>query len=55
MADTLKASEQGLKIVDEARRKKRWQKYALTWATVAATSQATLRRFWAILGKKVCH
>jgi len=47
MADTLKASEQGLKIVDEARRKKRWQKYALTWATVAATSQATLRRFWA--------
>ena len=47
MVDSLKASEQGLKIVDEARRKKRWQKYALTWATVAATSTATLKRFWA--------
>lgn len=46
MADTLKASEQGLKIVDQARRRKRWQKYALTWATVAATSTATLKRFW---------
>lgn len=47
MADTLKASEQGLKIVDEARRRKRWQKNSLTWATVALTSPATLRRFWA--------
>jgi len=47
MVDSLRASEQGLKIVDEARRKKRWQKYALTWATVAATSTATLKRFWA--------
>ena len=47
MVDSLRASEQGLNIVDEARRKKRWQKYALTWATVAATSPATLKRFWA--------
>ncbi|HLO51031.1 MAG TPA: tetratricopeptide repeat protein [Kamptonema sp.] len=47
MIDSLKASEEGLKIVDEARRRKRWQKNALPWATVATTSQATLRRFWA--------
>ncbi|MEG4571756.1 NB-ARC domain-containing protein [Microcoleus sp. N3A4] len=47
MADKLKASEQGLKIVDEARRKKRWQKISLTWVQAAATSEATLKRFWA--------
>jgi DNA polymerase III delta prime subunit len=46
MVDSLKASEQGLKIVDEARRRKHLQKYALKWATVATTSQATLKRFW---------
>src|SRR4028118_808953 len=47
MVDTLKASEDGLKIVDEARRKKRWQKNASIWVEVAGTSEATLRRFWA--------
>lgn len=46
MIDSLKASEEGLKIVDEARRRKHLQKYALKWATVATTSQATLKRFW---------
>lgn len=47
MVDTLKASEDGLKIVDEARRKKRWQKNASIWVELAGTSEATLRRFWA--------
>lgn len=47
MADSLKASEQGLKIVDEARRRKRWQKNASTWVEAAKTSEATLKRFWA--------
>ncbi|MBD1829829.1 tetratricopeptide repeat protein [Microcoleus vaginatus GB1-A2] len=47
MADTLRASEQGLKIVDEARRKKGWQKNASIWVETAPTSEATLRRFWA--------
>ncbi len=47
MVDSLKASEQGLKIVDEARRKKRWQKNSLTWVQAASTSEATLKRFWA--------
>ncbi|MEK0194690.1 tetratricopeptide repeat protein [Microcoleus anatoxicus] len=47
MVDSLRASEQGLKIVDEARRRKRWQKNASIWVTVAETSEATLKRFWA--------
>lgn len=47
MVDSLKASEQGLKIVDEARRRKRWQKNASIWVETAATSEATLKRFWA--------
>jgi hypothetical protein len=46
MVDSLKASEQGLKIVDEARRNKRWQKNSLTWVQEAKTSEATLKRFW---------
>ncbi|MEZ2225274.1 MAG: tetratricopeptide repeat protein [Microcoleus sp.] len=47
MVDSLKASEDGLKIVDQARRKKRWQKNSLTWVQAAGTSEATLKRFWA--------
>ncbi|MEG4459006.1 AAA family ATPase [Microcoleus sp. N9_A1] len=47
MVDSLRASEQGLKIVDQARRKKRWQKNASIWVEAASTSEATLRRFWA--------
>ena len=46
MVDSLKASEEGLKIVDAARRRKRWQKAASTWVDAAATSEATLKRFW---------
>ena len=47
MIDSLKASEQGLKIVDEARRRKYWQKTASMWVENAKTSEATLKRFWA--------
>ncbi|MDB9513360.1 tetratricopeptide repeat protein [Kamptonema animale CS-326] len=47
MIDSLKASEQGLKIVDEARLRKRWQKTASIWVKNAKTSEATLKRFWA--------
>lgn len=47
MADTLKASEIGLKIVDDARRQKHWTKTeTLQWRTEANVSQATLKRFW---------
>jgi hypothetical protein len=43
MVDSLKASEQGLKIVNEARRKKRWIQEK--WRQAAFTSISTLKRF----------
>jgi ABC-type dipeptide/oligopeptide/nickel transport system ATPase subunit len=47
MADTLRASITGLKIVDQARRKKRWTKTTtLVWWETAMSSRATLKRFW---------
>jgi|GEM_PF-1815111 len=47
MSSTLKASKQGLEIVDRARRRKGWTKTrSLSWWQAAHTSQASLRRFW---------
>jgi hypothetical protein len=47
MADTLRASENGLMIIDDARRRKCWTKTeTLEWRTLANVSQATLKRFW---------
>ncbi|WP_026786376.1 NB-ARC domain-containing protein [Planktothrix rubescens] len=47
MAATLRASEIGLKIVDQERNKKQWKKDSFTWATTKAhSSVATLKRFW---------
>ncbi len=47
MSSTLKASKQGLEIVDRARRRRGWTKTrTLAWWQGAHTSQATLRRFW---------
>jgi tetratricopeptide (TPR) repeat protein len=43
MVDSLKASEQGLKIVNEARRNKRWIQEK--WRQAAFTSISTLKRF----------
>jgi WD40 repeat protein len=47
MADSVKASQQGLTTVDRARRKKKWNKTAEVWYSDALTSKATLNRFWA--------
>jgi uncharacterized protein YjbI with pentapeptide repeats len=47
MAVTLRASTKGLKIIDEARRKKGWAKSSEIWAGLALTSIPTLKRFWA--------
>ena len=47
MADSVKASTQGLATVDLARRKKGWDKLAKIWYENALTSKATLKRFWA--------
>ena len=47
MAGLLRASEEGLKIIDMVRRNLEWNKTEDTWCKVALTSKATLRRFWA--------
>lgn len=46
MAVSLRASQQGLEIVDLARRKKGWTRLATAWCYSAMISQATLKRFW---------
>jgi len=47
MAGSLRASAQGLKIVDQARKRQGWTKtMTVAWWQTALTSQATLRRFW---------
>lgn len=47
MADSLKASQQGLEQVDRARRKKGWNKDALVWRNAAGEiGRSTLQRFW---------
>jgi len=45
MAVTLRASKQGLEIVDRERKKKGWEATAAAWYGSAQTSQATLKRF----------
>ena len=46
MTNSLRASKQGLKIVDQARAKKRWNKQAAVWHDQAFVSLSTLKRFW---------
>lgn len=46
MAVTLKASKEGLEIVDRARRKRGWAKADEEWCNVAKTAPASLKRFW---------
>lgn len=46
MVYSIKASEEGLRRVDQARRKKRWNKTAEVWCSQAFISRATLSRFW---------
>lgn len=47
MADSVRASKQGLEIVNRARRKKGWTKTVTPeWWQKANTTQATLKRFW---------
>lgn len=46
MAGLLRASEEGLRIVNLARRNSGWNKTSELWCQAALTSQATLKRFW---------
>lgn len=45
MADSLKASEQGLLLVDQERCKKGWNKDAQSWLDEANVSRSTLKGF----------
>ena len=47
MAGLLRASEEGLKIVNMVRRNPGWNKTDELWCQAALTSKATLKRFWA--------
>ncbi|GAB4289347.1 MAG: hypothetical protein Fur0025_23750 [Oscillatoriaceae cyanobacterium] len=47
MAGLLRASVEGLKIVDMARRNLGWNKTEDAWCLAAFISQSTLKRFWA--------
>ncbi|MBW4594392.1 MAG: tetratricopeptide repeat protein [Brasilonema angustatum HA4187-MV1] len=47
MADSVRASTRGLKIVEQARLRMGWNKTADIWWQTALTSKATLKRFWA--------
>lgn len=46
MADSLKASDWGLTLIDRARRIKRWNKTSSAWCRASYTSRSTLNRFW---------
>ena len=45
--DSVAASIGGLKLVDQKRRQKRWNKTASAWYSQASTTRSTLNRFWA--------
>jgi WD40 repeat protein len=46
MASTLTASAAGLEIVEQARRRKGWNKTQVAWQVTAEVSKSTLDRFW---------
>ncbi|MGI0486099.1 NB-ARC domain-containing protein [Pantanalinema rosaneae CENA516] len=46
MENTLKASEQGLAIVDQARKRKGWNRQSIAWSQLALTTVSCLKQFW---------
>ena len=46
MANTLRASQQGLDKVEKAIDGKAWKRNSIMWQQAADTSEATLKRFW---------
>ena len=61
MAVSLRASKQGLEIVNRARIKKGWRKTAKAWWEPAYSTEATLKRFWRRIPiqkdafERICH
>ena len=46
MAVSLRASQRGLQIVDQARKKKNWTKRSAAWYAAALVGEAALKKFW---------
>ncbi|UBF25148.1 hypothetical protein K9N68_26485 [Kovacikia minuta CCNUW1] len=46
MEDSLRASVRGLELVDQARKRKGWNRQSAAWAQAALTSVASLKQFW---------
>ena len=44
--DTVKASAQGLEIIDRLRKQKGWNRQSQAWCQTAFTTVTTLKRFW---------
>ena len=42
----VKASQEGLRTVDQARKRKGWAKNSKVWYHLAFISESTLKRFW---------
>ena len=47
MSNSIKASQLGIQRIDQARRRKGWNKTSEVWCNQSFTSKATLKRFWA--------
>jgi WD40 repeat protein len=46
MEGALKASAQGLELIDQARKRKGWNRQSVSWSDAALTSVACLKQFW---------
>jgi len=47
MADTLRASEEGIQRIDQARQQKCWNRTANAWLQAVPAARSTMNRFWA--------
>ena len=46
MADTLRASEEGIQRINQARQRKRWNRTADAWLQAVPAARSTMNRFW---------
>lgn len=46
MEDSLKASTRGLELVDQARKRKGWNRQSTAWSQAALTTVSCLKQFW---------
>lgn len=46
MEDSLRISDRGLQVVEQARKRRGWNRQSLAWCRAALTSLASLKQFW---------